>query len=176
MSDILSRAAAFARDAHEGQTRKGAAQEPYFGHLEEVAAFVARHGGDETAIAAAWLHDTVEDCASVEPDDLIGAFGPEVAGIVAELTDDKSLPKAERKALQIANAPKKSARAALVKLGDKASNVRAVGLSRPAGWDAARCRAYVDWAEAVADALPWPLVEARAELARAVAETRRHLD
>ncbi|MCB1630144.1 hypothetical protein [Albidovulum sp.] len=95
--------------------------------------------------------------------------------MVAELTDDKALPKAERKALQIASAPKTSARAALVKLGDKASNVRAIGRSQPVHWDAARSRAYVDWAEAVADALPWPLAEARAELARVVAQTRRRL-
>ena len=172
MSDIVSRAAALARAAHAGHNRKGAAREPYVVHLEEVAAFVARHGGDETAVAAAWLHDTVEDCDAVGPADILRAFGPEIAAVVAELTDDKSLPKARRKALQVENAPKKSARAALVKLGDKTSNVAAVGRSRPADWDAARCRAYVDWAEAVAAALPQALPEARAELARAIAATR----
>lgn len=175
MSDIVSRAAAFARDAHSGQTRKGAAKEPYAVHLEEVADFVQRHGGDEVAVAAAWLHDTVEDCAAVAAEDLERAFGPAVAGIVAELTDDKSLPKARRKALQVETAPRKTERAALVKLGDKTSNVRAVGRSRPVAWDLARCRAYVDWAEDVAAALPWPLGAARAELAGAIAEARRAL-
>ncbi|MCA0270755.1 MAG: HD domain-containing protein [Proteobacteria bacterium] len=53
MSDTLSRAADFARNAHAGQSRKGAAKEPYITHVEEVAAFVTRHGGDEVAIAAA---------------------------------------------------------------------------------------------------------------------------
>lgn len=174
MTDIVSRAAAFAHEAHAGQNRKGSAKEPYTTHLEEVAAFVARHGGDTTAIAAAWLHDTLEDCA-VLSETLVRDFGPEVAATVAEVSDDKSLPKAWRKALQIENAPKKSERAALVKLGDKASNVRSIRQSRPTGWDDARCRAYVDWAEAVAAALPWPLGPARSELARQIAETRRHL-
>lgn len=175
MSDIVSRAAAFARNAHAGQSRKGAAKEPYVSHVEEVAGFVARHGGDDIAVAAAWLHDTVEDCA-VRPDELVRLFGAEVAGVVAELTDDKSLPKARRKELQVVSAPKKSERAALVKLGDKASNVRSVGRSRPLDWEDARCRAYLDWAEAVAQGLAPALPEARTELARAIAETRRHLD
>ncbi|MCA0270756.1 MAG: HD domain-containing protein [Proteobacteria bacterium] len=120
------------------------------------------------------MHDTVEDCA-VRPDELERLFGAEVAGVVAELTDDKSLPKARRKKLQVANAPKKSERAALVKLGDKTSNVRSVRLSRPEDWDTARCRAYLDWAEAVAAGLVHALPAARAELADEVAATRRQL-
>lgn len=174
MSDIVSRSAAFARKAHAGQSRKGAAREPYITHVEEVADFVTRHGGDDTAIAAAWLHDTVEDCA-VAPEELRRLFGALVAGVVAELTDDKSLPKARRKELQIASAPKKSGRAALVKLGDKTSNVRSVGASRPENWGLARCRAYLDWAEAVVTGLPQALPEARAEFAGAVTLTRTRL-
>lgn len=174
MSDIVSRAAAFARNAHAWQTRKGAAKEPCISHVEEVAGFVARHGGDDIAVAAAWLHDTVEDCA-VAPADLVRLFGAEVAGVVAELTDDKSLPKARRKELQIVNAPEKSERAALVKLGDKASNVRSVGRTRPEDWDLARCHAYLDWAGAVAAGLVHTLPEARAELALAMVETRERL-
>jgi (p)ppGpp synthase/HD superfamily hydrolase len=174
MSDIVSRAAAFARKAHAGQSRKGVAKEPYVSHVEEVAAFVARHGGDEIAVAAAWLHDTVEDCG-VAPGDLVRLFGAELAGVVAELTDDKTLPKDRRKELQIAHAPKKSERAALVKLGDKASNVRSVGRSRPEHWDLARCRAYLGWAEAVVAGLPQALPGARAEFAEAVRLTRAQL-
>ena len=51
MTDLVSRARAFALKAHQGQTRKGAAQEPYVLHLQEAADFVARHGGDDIAIA-----------------------------------------------------------------------------------------------------------------------------
>ena len=69
MNDLISRAERFARVRHEGQFRKGKAQEPYTIHLEEVAALVERWSGSERAIAAAWLHvihlatcDTLEDC------------------------------------------------------------------------------------------------------------------
>ena len=61
MSDLISRAERFARVRHEGQFRKGKAKEPYTNHLVEVAALVERWSGSESAIAAAWLHDTVED-------------------------------------------------------------------------------------------------------------------
>jgi (p)ppGpp synthase/HD superfamily hydrolase len=175
MSDIIKRAEHFARIAHAAQTRKGSRREPYVTHLEEVADFVRRHGGDETTAAAAWLHDTIEDCQAVTPLAIVEVFGPEVAGVVRELTDDKTLPKALRKKLQVSSAPQKSERAALVKLGDKASNVRAVGQSRPVHWSHARCHAYVDWAESVTVALPWPLPEARAELAAQIAAARVEL-
>ncbi len=174
MTDLVARAKAFARAAHAGQTRKGAAQEPYALHLEEVAAFVARHGGDEIAVAAAWLHDTVEDCG-VTGAEVQAAFGDAVAAVVAELTDDKGLPKAERKRLQVENAGRKSPRAALVKLGDKTSNIRAVGASPPAHWDRDRCEAYVDWGLRVAAGLPGAFAAAREELARTAERTRAAL-
>ena len=104
MIDLINRAERFARVRHEGQFRKGKAQEPYTIHLEEVAALVERWSGSERAIAAAWLHDTVEDCPPTSVAELEALFGKEIAGIVAELTDDKSLPKAERKKQQILNA------------------------------------------------------------------------
>jgi (p)ppGpp synthase/HD superfamily hydrolase len=171
MKDLVSRAEAFARVAHAGQTRKGAAEEPYANHLEEVADFVRRHGGDDVAVAAAWLHDTVEDCG-VPSMELERQFGPDVAAVVAELTDDKRLPKGERKRRQVETARNKSPRAALVKLGDKTSNVRAVGASPPKHWDIARCNAYVDWAVSVADGLPGDFRAAREELAEAARLTK----
>jgi (p)ppGpp synthase/HD superfamily hydrolase len=178
MTDIIAEARAFAAWAHARHTRKGAAREPYLIHLEEVAAFTARHGGDTPSIAAAWLHDTVEDCngppdapLDVRPAALADWFGADIAALVAELTDDKALPKAERKRLQVANAPGKSPRAALIKLGDKTSNVRAIGTSPPVHWNSARSRAYLDWAEAVCAALPAGHASARAELAEALAAT-----
>lgn len=142
----------FARDAHVGQFRRGALGLPYDTHLAEVADFVARHGGDSAAVAAAWLHDTVED-TDVTFADLEKAFGATITGLVRELTDDKSLPKAERKRMQVVNAPHKSPRAALVKLGDKTSNVRSLVLNPP-GWPVERTAAYVAWASEVVAALP----------------------
>lgn len=176
MPDLTARAEAFARAVHHGQRRKGAAAEPYALHLEEVAGFVARHGGDSATVAAAWLHDTVEDCPGVTPATVATLFGPEVAGLVAELTDDKSLPKAERKRAQLAHAPARSPKAALVKLGDKWSNIGALGASPPVDWDAARRLAYVDWAQAVVAALPPVSATALAEFAAVCATTRARLE
>ena len=66
-----------------------------------------------------------------------------------EVTDDKSLPKLERKRLQIATAPKKSRRAKLLKLADATSNVRTLAVDPPTDWDADRALDYIAWAEQV---------------------------
>ena len=155
MLDLVKRAERFARVCHAGQCRKGAAKEPYTIHLEEVSSLVKQWGGSEEAIAAAWLHDTVEDCPPTSHEDLVKEFGDRVAGFVAELTDDKSLPKPKRKELQIENAAKKTPEAALVKLADKTSNVGAIAESPPEGWSLARRLQYITWAEKVVSALPY---------------------
>lgn len=175
MSDLILRAETLARDRHDGQTRKGAAREPYIFHVEEVARLTAAWGGGEAEIAAAWLHDTVEDCPPTSHEEIEALFGAEIAAIVAELTDDKSLPKPERKRLQIASAPRKSPAACLVKLADKTSNVTALGLAPPVEWSAGRRLAYLDWAEAVVSALPHGPEEARVAFAGAVAAARAAL-
>ena len=154
MTDLIERAELFARVCHSGQCRKGAAKEPYTIHLEEVSSFVKAWGGSDEAIAAAWLHDTVEDCPPTNHTDLVAEFGDRVADIVAELTDDKSLPKPERKELQIENAAKKTPEAAVVKLADKTSNVGAIAESPPESWSLARRLQYIAWAEKVVSALP----------------------
>jgi guanosine-3',5'-bis(diphosphate) 3'-pyrophosphohydrolase len=68
---------------------------------------------------------------------------------VAEVTDDKRLPKAERKALQVEHAPGLTERAKRVKIADKISNVRAIAATPPAGWSLERRREYLDWSERV---------------------------
>jgi len=166
MTDLISRAERFARVRHEGQFRKGKAQEPYTIHLEEVAALVERWSGSERAIAAAWLHDTVEDCPPTSVAELEALFGKEIAGIVAELTDDKSLPKAERKKQQILNASKKSNEASLVKLADKTSNIGAIANSPPDGWSLERRLEYIGWANTVVGHLPLLPKEGLAEFLR----------
>ncbi|MFC4671390.1 HD domain-containing protein [Seohaeicola nanhaiensis] len=164
---MIRSAETFARSAHAGQFRKGAARLPYDTHLAEVADFVTRHGGDPAAVAAAWLHDTVED-TEVSFADLEAKFGAEVTGLVRELTDDKALAKAERKRMQVVHAPGKSPKAALVKLGDKTSNVRSLRLNPP-GWPPERIAAYVAWAAQVVGALPPQSEAALAEFRAAVA-------
>ncbi|MBY0331474.1 MAG: HD domain-containing protein [Acetobacteraceae bacterium] len=151
------RAAVFAGRVHAGHRRKGSAQEPYVNHVLEVAMILATHAAPPEAVIAALLHDTVEDSdADPEPttlEHIAEGFGAEVAGIVAEVSDDKALPKETRKALQVRDAPKKSAAAKGVKLADKISNLRAIAASPPAGWDHGRRVEYVGWAGRVAAGL-----------------------
>lgn len=80
-------------------------------------------------------------------------FGPEIAGLVAEVTDDKALPKAERKRLQVVHAPHISRRAQLIKLSDKLANIRDVANSPPHRWPLERRQEYFDWAKKVVDQL-----------------------
>jgi (p)ppGpp synthase/HD superfamily hydrolase len=147
---LISRAADFAARAHVMHRRKGNLQEPYINHLAEVAVLLAEatDGCDVKLIAAGWLHDTLED-TDIEREELEKYFGEEIAGIVAEVTDDKSLPRTERKRLQIEKAPTKSVKARMLKIADKTSNVRALAKSPPVGWRRERSEEYVDWAEAV---------------------------
>ncbi|GGC32588.1 phosphohydrolase [Siccirubricoccus deserti] len=148
------RAAVFAARVHATHTRKGAAAEPYVNHVLEVAALLAEHGAPPAAVIAALLHDTVED-SDADPTpttlaDIEAAFGAEVASIVAEVSDDKALPKEVRKANQVRQAAKKSAAARQLKLADKISNLRAITDSPPHGWDHARRVEYLGWAGRVA--------------------------
>jgi hypothetical protein len=103
------RAADAAARWHLHQRRKGTAQEPYINHVLEVASLVAAatYGQDPELVIAALLHDANED--QEVPSELIAReFGDRVAAIVAEVTDNKSLDKAERKRLQVELAPKKT--------------------------------------------------------------------
>jgi (p)ppGpp synthase/HD superfamily hydrolase len=148
----LARAVDFAARKHQDQRRKGGQAEPYLNHVAEVARLVAEatEGRDPVAVIGAVLHDTVEDTPTTLAE-LEAEFGPEVAALVAEVTDDKSLEKAERKRLQVETAPAKSDRAKLVKIADKISNLHSLMSSPPATWDADRKRIYVAWAKQVVD-------------------------
>lgn len=78
-------------------------------------------------------------------------FGKGITKIVLEVTDDKNLPKAERKRLQIEHARHASKWAKLVKLADKISNLRGILNSPPANWSKKRKQEYFDWAKQVVD-------------------------
>jgi (p)ppGpp synthase/HD superfamily hydrolase len=149
---LIARAADFAARRHADQKRKGVAKEPYINHLTEVAGLLAEAtaGKDAELVAAGLLHDTLED-TQTEFEELSTLFGKDVAKLVSEVTDDKSLPKATRKRLQIAMVGKKSRRARLIKLADKTSNLRSLALSPPADWDSRRAQEYVSWSEKVID-------------------------
>jgi GTP diphosphokinase / guanosine-3',5'-bis(diphosphate) 3'-diphosphatase len=165
IQSILS-AALFAAEKHSHQKRKGAAAEPYINHLIEVAQLVsmAVPEPDPNLVMAALLHDVVED-TDVSKEELMQRFSPDVANLVAELTDDMSLPKAERRRLQIEHAPTMSVRAQIIKLADKISNLRGVLFSPPVHWSRERKRNYFDWGKRVVDALsqPNPILKAEFE-------------
>lgn len=150
---VLKAADAAAR-WHVHQRRKGAAQEPYINHLLEVATLVAEatEGKDPDLVIAALLHDAIEDCEV--PHRLIAdSFGTPVADLVLEVTDDKTLEKAERKKRQVATAHKKTDRAKILKLADKTSNLRALVASPAPDWTVRRRIEYIEWARSVAQGL-----------------------
>ena len=140
----------FAASKHRDQRRKDVEASPYINHPIEVVELLSRVGGvqDLTTLQAAILHDTIEDTKTV-PEELEEAFGSEVRRVVEEVTDDKRLPKLERKRLQIEHAPQLSERAKQIKLADKISNVRSVTQTPPADWPLQRRREYLDWTEQV---------------------------
>jgi len=151
---LLLRALAFAAHKHRDQRRKDAEASPYINHPIALAEVLAREGGvgDIEVLCAALLHDTIEDTDTTE-DELREAFGDRIAGIVAEVTDDTSLPKAERKRAQIDHAPALSEGARLVKLADKICNLRDVASHPPSRWELARRQEYFEWARQVIDGL-----------------------
>lgn len=171
MSLRIARAYALAAERHTDQRRKGAAQEPYINHLCEVAELVAvaTGGNDENLIIAAVLHDTIED-TDTSYDEILALFGKDVADLVQEVTDDTSLPSEERKRHQVQGAPRKSARAKILKLSDKTSNVRSLVRSPPAHWSEERRTTYLNWSRDVVAGLRGVHGEAEARFDEAFAE------
>ena len=156
MDDVarLIKAADFAAFKHRRQRRKDAEASPYINHPLALARVLKVEAGvgDVEVLVAAILHDTVEDTETTV-EELSATFGAAVAAIVVEVTDDKRLPKTERKRLQVEHAPHISPKAKLVKLADKICNLRDVVDSPPAHWPLERRRAYFEWAKAVIDGL-----------------------
>jgi len=147
---LVLRAIDFAARKHRDQRRKDEEASPYINHPISVSLVLAEIGGitDAEILSAAILHDTLEDTKTA-PEELEATFGMRVRKLVEEVTDDKHLPKAKRKDLQIAHAAELSPDAVLIKLGDKISNVLDVTHSPPKDWNMERRREYLDWAEAV---------------------------
>lgn len=150
----LLKAIDFAARKHRDQRRKDDAASPYINHPVALANVIANEGGveDERVLIAAVLHDTLEDTDTTEQE-LTREFGKDIAELVLEVTDDRSLPKAERKRLQVEHAGSISRRAKLVKLADKICNLRDIACTPPADWSMERKQEYFDWAKSVVDAL-----------------------
>lgn len=146
----VARAYHFAASKHVDQRRKGLRAAPYINHLTEVAELVAQatQGNDLELIIAAILHDVVEDTPTSLAD-VPTEFGSRVAGFVQEVTDDKSLSKAERKRLQIEHAAHASPGAKMIKLADKTANLLTIANNPPEDWSATQQQEYVRWAARV---------------------------
>lgn len=146
-------AVAFAADKHRNQRRKDPEASPYINHPIALAHLLASAGVDDVdVLRGAVLHDTIED-TDTSADELLQHFGATVASYVVEVTDDKSLPKAERKRLQIEHAPHLSMGAKLIKLADKTCNLRDVATRPPLDWPLSRRQEYFDWAKRVVDGI-----------------------
>ncbi|KAM9422441.1 guanosine-3',5'-bis(diphosphate) 3'-pyrophosphohydrolase MESH1-like isoform 2-T2 [Salvelinus alpinus] len=133
-SVILLETVNFAAEKHRNQRRKDAEQTPYINHPIGVARILSHEGGitDIEVLQAALLHDTVED-TDTSIGELQAIFGQTVARIVQEVTDNKALPKQERKRQQVEHAPHSSHQAKLVKLADKLYNLRDLNRCTPTG-------------------------------------------
>jgi GTP diphosphokinase / guanosine-3',5'-bis(diphosphate) 3'-diphosphatase len=147
---LLLKALRFSADKHRNQRRKDIAHSPYINHPIEVVQLLWEVGGvrDIDVLLAAILHDTIED-TETRPEEISAAFGEAVTSFVLEVTDDKSLPKGERKRLQIETARGKSFGAKLIKLADKSCNIRDLVTRPPEEWPVERCREYLLWSEKV---------------------------
>jgi GTP diphosphokinase / guanosine-3',5'-bis(diphosphate) 3'-diphosphatase len=147
--DSVAEALFFSANKHKGQVRKNSKSDNYISHPLEVMNFLFDNGvKDESILSAALLHDTVEDTCTTH-DEILGTFGKEVADIVREVTDDKSLAKGDRKRLQADTIKDKSFGARMIKIGDKWSNTKDLFTDPPVGWDHDQICGYIIWSKRV---------------------------
>lgn len=147
---IILKALRFSAIKHRDQRRKDIPETPYINHPIQVAETLWELGGvsDGEVLAAAILHDTIEDTVT-SPDEIRASFGEKVLSLVLEVTDDKSLPKDERKRQQIERAPNLSFEAKMIKLADKICNLGDILHSPPPDWSLQRREEYLLWTEQV---------------------------
>lgn len=174
-SQLLA-AAHFSADRHRDQRRKGVRDTPYINHPLEVAERIVRVGGvdDLDVLIAAVLHDTVEDTETTIQE-IEDHFGATVAGLVLEVTDDRTLTWQQRKRQEIDHAPKLTPGAKLIKLSDKTSNVADTAHNPPSAWSRQRMRDYLEFASLVAAGCRGVNPALDAEFDRTLAAARQHI-
>jgi len=167
----------FAAEKHRHQRRKDRHLSPYINHLIDVLHLLWHTGGvrEESVLIAGLLHDTIED-TETSAREIDRTFGADVRAIVEAVTDDKSLPKEQRKQLQVLHASELSPGAKLVKLADKCANLSDLLFHPPADWPDKRRRAYVDWAEQVVAGLRGTNEPLEAHFDQLAEKLRRRLD
>jgi (p)ppGpp synthase/HD superfamily hydrolase len=144
-SPLVREALEMARSAHAGQVRNGSGGTPYIDHPLTVAEMLAEHGCCDAVLAAALLHDVVEESA-VAVEEIRRRFGAEVAGLVAALTDPEEIePYERRKDAHRAEVEAAGPDALTIYAADKLANIRALR------------RVYAEQGEAVGAELKAPL-------------------
>jgi guanosine-3',5'-bis(diphosphate) 3'-pyrophosphohydrolase len=136
----------FAAEKHQGDVRKNKQRSPYITHPLLVAQAIVQIGEiqETTILAAAILHDTIEDTDTTR-EEIKERFGEDILSIILEVTDDKTLPKMVRKRLQVAHAVELSHEARIVKLADKLINCRDILDDPPDYWPLKRRQDYIQW-------------------------------
>ena len=153
--DLILEGMEFASDRHKEQTRKNKEKSPYITHPLLVTRILLEQGhvGDARVIVASLLHDTVRDGVATQ-EEIEKRFGSVVSKYVAELSEDKDVPRTERKRRQILDATHQSAGAAQIRLADQLCNLQELRLNPPEDWTRARVDEYYQWAQTVIDRLP----------------------
>lgn len=151
---LLVRAIAFASEKHKAQKRKDISKTPYINHPIDLLEVLACEGNvtDIPTLCAAALHDTIEDTQTTA-EELKSIFGDKITAIVLDLTDDKSLPKLERKEKQIEHAPHCLPEAKVVKIADKICNLRNILEMPPKNWVKEEKLTYFHWSSRVVNAI-----------------------
>lgn len=150
---LILKALTFSAEKHRHQRQDDAAASPYINHPIALVSLLSEHGvTDSETLCAGLLHDTLEDTDTTYAE-LKESFGRKISDIVQEVSDDKLLPFAERRRLQVAKAQVASKEAKLVKLADKTCNLRDIVNAPPVDWGINRQRDYFDWAKEVADSI-----------------------
>lgn len=151
--DQLFGALEYAARLHRDQRRKDDTKEPYINHPIRVASYLTEAGVENSEVlSAALLHDVLEDCPGVAYDDIVDTATKYVADLVQAVTDNKSLPKAERKRLQVEKMKSAPFAAKMIKIADKIDNVSCLIKSAPAGWTQRHLQGYVLWSAEVVNA------------------------
>ena len=145
---LIAQARAYARAQHGAQRWKNT-DRPYTDHLEHVYDLLYNKGGvaDETILAAALLHDVLEDTPASKAD-VLTHFGAEVCQIVVALTDNPDHTEAERRVAQVAHAATMGHAARVIKIADKLANcIDVIKFQLP--WSTEKVKDYLAWGLAV---------------------------
>lgn len=150
-SPLIEKARAFAARKHEGQTRRNLAKTTLFEHVSAVAELIERANGTDEEIAAAYLHDTLED-TDTSAAEITREFGILIARIVVRLTDDRSMRRLKngpRKRAQAIRMISADVRARRIKVADQAVNLASIAVDRPEHWTYSDTKEYIEGAALV---------------------------